>query len=102
VAAKEVVTSIWKDSLFLSRMSAVAPVQPSTAQTSNDPNSIVNLLKKSEQQSKQANSDTQFDTKKNIYEAFLDAEDKTTSIITSFLLAAGVLMLVGALLPKKK
>jgi hypothetical protein len=83
-------------------MSAVAPVQPSTAQTSNDPNSIVNLLKESQQQTKQANSDTQFDTKKDIYEKFLDMEDKTQSIITSFLLAAGVLMLVGALLPKKK
>jgi hypothetical protein len=83
-------------------MSAVAPVQPSTAQTSNDPNSIVNLLKKSQEQTKQANSDTQFDTKKDIYEKFLDMEDKTQSIITSFLLAAGVLMLVGALLPKKK
>lgn len=83
-------------------MSAVAPVQPSTAQTSNDPNSIVNLLKKSQQQTNQANSDTQFDTKKDIYEKFLDMEDKTQSIITSFLLAAGVLMFVGALLPKKK
>jgi len=83
-------------------MSAVAPIQPSTAQTSNDPNSIVNLLKKSQQQNTQAQSDTQFDTKKNVYETFLDVEDKTTSIITSFLLAAGVLMLVGALLPKKK
>ena len=83
-------------------MSAVAPVQPSTTQTSNDPNSIVNLLKKSQQQSTQANSDTQFDTKKDIYEPFLDMETRTTSIITSFLLAAGVLMLVGALLPKKK
>ena len=102
MAAKGAVTSTWKDSLFLSRMSAVAPVQPSTAQTSNDPNSIVNLLKKSQQQTNQANSDTQFDTKKDIYEKFLDMEDKTQSIITSFLLAAGVLMFVGALLPKKK
>ena len=83
-------------------MSAVAPVQPSTAQTSNDPNSIVNLLKKSQQQSKQANSDTQFDTTKDIYEPFVDMDERTNSIITSFLLAAGVLMLLGALLPKKK
>jgi hypothetical protein len=29
-------------------------------------------------------------------------EERTNSIITSFLLAAGVLMLIGALLPKKK
>ena len=82
-------------------MSAVAPVQPSNAQTSNDPNSIVNLLKNSQQQKKQASSDTQFDTKKDIYEAFIN-EDRTLSIATSFLIAAGVLMFIGALIPKKK
>jgi hypothetical protein len=82
-------------------MSAVAPVQPSNAQTSNDPNSIVNLLKNSQQQKKQASSDTQFDTKKDIYEAFIN-EDRTLSITTSFLIAAGVLMFIGALIPKKK
>jgi hypothetical protein len=82
-------------------MSAVAPVQPSNAQTSNDPNSIVNLLKNSQQQKKQASSDTQFDTKKDIYEAFTN-EERTISIATSFLIAAGVLMFIGALIPKKK
>jgi hypothetical protein len=82
-------------------MSAVAPVQPSNAQTSNDPNSIVNLLKNSQQQKKQASSDTQFDTKKDIYEAFTN-EERTISITTSFLIAAGVLMFIGALIPKKK
>mgnify|MGYP006079357269 CR=1 FL=1 len=82
-------------------MSAVAPVQPSNAQTSNDPNSIVNLLKNSQQQKKQASSDTQFDTKKDIYEAFIN-EDRTISIATSFLIAAGILMFIGALIPKKK
>jgi hypothetical protein len=82
-------------------MSAVAPVQPSNAQTSNDPNSIVNLLKNSQQQKKQASSDTQFDTKKDIYEAFTN-EDRTISITTSFLIAAGVLMFLSALIPKKK
>jgi hypothetical protein len=82
-------------------MSAVAPVQPSNAQTSNDPNSIVNLLKNSQQQKKQASSDTQFDTKKDIYEAFTN-EERTISITTSFLIAAGILMFIGALIPKKK
>ena len=82
-------------------MSAVAPVQPSNAQTSNDPNSIVNLLKNSQQQKKQASSDTQFDTKKDIYEAFTN-EDRTISIATSFLIAAGILMFIGVLIPKKK
>ena len=82
-------------------MSAVAPVQPSNAQTSNDPNSIVNLLKNSQQQSKQASADTQFDTKKDIYEKFTN-EDRPLSIASSFLIAAGVLMFIGALLPKKK
>jgi len=82
-------------------MSAVAPVQPSNAQTSNDPNSIVNLLKNSQQQKKQASSDTQFDTKKDIYETFTN-EDRTISIATSFLIAAGILMFIGALIPKKK
>jgi|APGre2960657505_1045072.scaffolds.fasta_scaffold206229_2 hypothetical protein len=82
-------------------MSAVAPVQPSNAQTSNDPNSIVNLLKNSQQQKKQASSDTQFDTKKDIYEAFTN-EERTISIATSFLIAAGILMFIGALIPKKK
>jgi hypothetical protein len=82
-------------------MSAVAPVQPSNAQTSNDPNSIVNLLKNSQQQKKQASSDTQFDTKKDIYEAFTN-EERTISSATSFLIAAGILMFIGALIPKKK
>lgn len=82
-------------------MSAVAPVQPSNANTSNDPNSIVNLLKNSQQQSKQASADTQFDTKKDIYEKFTN-EDRPLSIASSFLIAAGVLMFIGALLPKKK
>lgn len=92
-------------------MVAVKPTEPSTQQTVNDPNSITNLIKKVEEQKKQAESDTKYDTKSNVYEKFEDKKKGTDgiptmkelqSIGTSFLLAAGVLIVIGAFLPKSK
>jgi len=78
----------------------VAPLQASTAASSQDPNSITNLLKQSNQQKKQATADTVYDTKGSSYENFTN-QDETLSIITSFLIAAGILAVIGAFLPKK-
>jgi hypothetical protein len=83
----------------------VKPTEPSTPETVNDPNSITNMIKKVEEQKKQASSDTKYDTKANIYEGFTftpETKMRALSIGTSFLIAAGILMVVGALLPKSK
>lgn len=83
----------------------ILPAEPSTVETTNDPNSITNLIKKTEEQKKQAAADTKYDTKSNIYEKFetqTQSMNRVISIGTSFLIAAGILMVVGALLPKSK
>jgi uncharacterized membrane protein len=84
-------------------MSAPIPaVEPSTVQTTQDPNSITNLIKNVQEQNKQAKSDTQFDSKVNMYESFQDLNGtRVLSIGASFLIAAGILSLVGALVGKK-
>ncbi len=83
---------------------AIPPIEPSTAASANDPNSISNLIKKTEEQNKQAKADTKYDTKGGIYESFVDSQAPTRqiSILTSLALAAGVLFLIGGLLPKKR
>jgi hypothetical protein len=83
---------------------AIPPLEASTAASANDPNSISNLIKKTEEQSKQAKSDTKYDTKAGVYESFTGSleSSREISILTSLALAAGVLFLVGALLPKKR
>jgi hypothetical protein len=83
---------------------AIPPIEPSTAQSANDPNSISNLIKKTEEQNKQAKSDTKYDTKTGIYEAFTGYSESTrqVSILTSLALAAGILFLIGGILPKKR
>lgn len=81
----------------------IIPAEPSTQETVNDPNSITNLIKKTEEQKKQASADTKYDTKANVYENFeTQSMNRVLSIGVSFLIAAGVLMVVGALLPKSK
>lgn len=83
----------------------VKPTEPSTPETVNNPNSITNMIKKVEEQKKQSASDTKYDTKANIYEGFMiqsDSMKRVISIGTSFLIAAGVLFVAGALLPKSK
>ena len=83
----------------------VKPTEPSTPETVNDPNSITNMIKKVEEQKKQSVSDTKYDTKANIYEGFTISSEmkmKALSIGTSFLIAAGILLVAGALLPKSK
>ncbi len=84
--------------------SAIPPIEPSTAASANDPNSISNLIKKTEEQNKQAKSDTKYDTKAGVYESFTGTSEsqRQLSILTSLALAAGVLFLVGGLLPKKR
>ena len=51
-------------------MAAILPLQPSTKEVLNNPNSLNNLMKISYEQQKQAASDTAYDTKTNIYENF--------------------------------
>jgi hypothetical protein len=83
----------------------VKPTEPSTPETINDPNSITNMIRKVGEQKKQSDSDTKYDTKANIYEGFTISPEmkmKALSIGTSFLIAAGILMVAGALLPKSK
>ena len=82
----------------------VKPTEPSTPETVNDPNSITNMIKKTEEQKKQSDADRKYDAKSNVYEGFRDTswQTRALSIGTSFLIAAGVLMVVGSLLPKSK
>ena len=83
---------------------AIPPIEPSTASSASDPNSISNLIKRTEEQSKQALADTKYDTKKGIYESFVATQGTTreVSILTSLALAAGILFLIGGILPKKR
>ena len=85
--------------------SPVLPAEPSTITSIQDPNSITNLIKKTQEQNKQAQSDTVYDTKKGVYESFETKQQgqlkRGFSIAASFALAAGVLLIVGSLLPKK-
>jgi hypothetical protein len=82
----------------------VLPVEPSTAASLDNPNSISNLIKTVEEQNKQAKADTKYDTKGGIYENFTNeiTTNRTLSILTSFAITAGVLLLIGGLLPKSR
>jgi hypothetical protein len=84
--------------------SAIPPIEPSTLSSISDPNSISNLIKRTEEQNKQATSDTKYDTKKGVYESFVASQGSTrqVSIITSLAIAAGILFLIGGILPKKR
>jgi hypothetical protein len=60
-----------------------------------------------DEQKKQTESDTKYDTKGQIYEKFQDksslpSREKILSIGSSFAIAAGILLVVGGLLPKTK
>lgn len=81
----------------------IVPSEPSTQATVNDPNSVTNITKITEQIKKQANSDTKYDTKGKLYDGFQDLPtgQKAFSILLSFLLTAGTLLVVGAILPKR-
>ena len=72
-------------------MAAILPLQPSTKEVLNNPNSLNNLMKISYEQQKQAASDTAYDTKTNIYENFEVKEVDPISVAVSFMIAAGVL-----------
>lgn len=84
----------------------IPPLEPSTLASTSDPNSISNLIKNVEEQSKQAKSDSKYDTKGGIYESFVDTgfvnKDKAMSILASFGIAAGILLLIGSILPKTR
>ena len=86
----------------------VLPIEPSTVASVSDPNSISSLIKRVEEQNKQAKSDTKYDTKSGIYESFVDSglglptKDKAMSIVTSFVIAAGILLVIGSILPKTR
>lgn len=82
----------------------IPPIEPSTAASASDPNSISNLIKKTEEQNKQAQADTKYDKKGGIYESFTSSQGshRELSILTSLALAAGILFLIGGVLPKKR
>jgi hypothetical protein len=82
----------------------IIPSEPSTPDSTSNPNSINSLMKVVDEQKKQAVSDTKYDTKGQIYEKFQDlpSGQKVLSIGLSFAIAAGILLVVGGLLPKTK
>lgn len=82
----------------------IIPTEPSTPDTNSNPNSLNNLMKTTDDLKKQVNSDTKFDTKGNLYDGFQDLPSgkKILSIGLSFAIAAGVLLVVGGLLPKSR
>ena len=64
-------------------------------------------MKTVDEQKKQTESDTKYDTKGQIYEKFQDksslpSREKILSVGSSFAIAAGILLVVGGLLPKTK
>ena len=82
----------------------VIPSEPSTMDSTTNPNSINSLMKTVEEQKKQTAADTKYDTKGKLYDGFSDmpSGQKILSIGLSFTIAAGILMVVGALLPKSR
>jgi len=82
----------------------IIPSEPSTPDSVSNPNSLNSLMKIVDEQKKQAISDTKYDTKGKIYETFEDlpTRQKVLSVGLSFAIAAGVLLIVGGLLPKTK
>lgn len=82
----------------------IPPTEPSTYATQVDPYSITNLTKLSEEQKKQAQSDTKYDTKTKVYENFLaqSFQDRAMSIASSWAIAAVILYGFSFLLPKRK
>ena len=80
----------------------IPAAEPSTVQTTEDPNSITNLIKRTREQNSQAKSDTEYDSKVNMYEGFeVFNGPRALSIVLSFGIAAGILSIVGALIGKK-
>jgi hypothetical protein len=61
-------------------------------------------MKIADELKKQAEADTKYDTKGKIYDGFQDLPNgqKVLSIGLSFAIAAGILLVVGGLLPKTK
>jgi hypothetical protein len=82
----------------------IIPTEPSTPDTNANPNSLNNLIKSTDETKKQTLSDTKYDTKGNLYDGFQDlpSGQKILSIGLSFALAAGILLVVGGLLPKTR
>lgn len=82
----------------------IMPTEPSTPETTANPSSLTNLTKQIDEQKKQAESDKKYDTKGSLYETFQDlpSGQKVLSIAASFTVAAGILLIVGGLLPKSR
>lgn len=82
----------------------ISASEPSTLSERNNPSSLTNLIKQTEEQKKQAVSDTKYDTKGNIYDGFTDLPNgqRVISIGLSFAIAAGILLIIGGLLPKSR
>ena len=79
-------------------------IASSTSESTENPNSINSILKKSQEQQTQAQADTKYDTKTGIYENFTNpyGESYQASVILSFSLAAGFLYIISALLPQSR
>lgn len=82
----------------------IIPSEPSTVDSTSNPNSINSLMKLADEQRKQAQADTKYDTKGKIYDGFEDfpSKQKILSIGLSFTITAGILLVVGGLLPKSQ
>lgn len=82
----------------------IVPSEPSTPDSTTNPNSINSLMKVADEQKKQSEADTKYDTKGKIYDGFQDLPNrqKVLSIGLSFAIAAGILLVVGGLLPKSR
>ena len=82
----------------------IIPSEPSTVDSTSNPNSLNSLMKNVDEQKKQAVADTKYDTKGKIYDGFTDlpSGQKILSIGLSFALAAGILLVVSGLLPKSR
>ncbi len=83
---------------------ALPAITSSTSESTENPNSIQSIFKKSQEQKTQAKSDTKYDTTSGIYEKFENPykESYQASVLLSFGIAAGILYLVSALLPQSR
>lgn len=87
----------------------VPPAEPSTTESSKNPNSITNILKKSIEQKKQAASDTVYDTKASAYEGFYGEQEQeqpppqasVNEVAASFAIVLAILLPLYFLIGRK-
>ena len=83
----------------------VPAAEPSTTESSKNPNSITNILKKSIEQKKQAASDTRYDTKASAYEGFdgdsVPLSPSVKEVAASFAIVLAILLPLYFLIGRK-